>query len=162
MAARTDLFVDVIVPLALPQKYTYRVPQELNDEVRIGKRALVQFGKSKFYSAIIHNVHSQAPSAYTAKYIDSVIDEKPIVTEKQLKMWDWMSFYYMCGPGEVMNAALPSSLKLSSVSNIQLNPVRTRRGGNVGRPTPPGLSVAWRARECRATWTEGVSRPARW
>lgn len=122
MAARTDLFVDVIVPLALPQKYTYRVPQELNDEVRIGKRALVQFGKSKFYSAIIHNVHSQAPSAYTAKYIDSVIDEKPIVTEKQLKMWDWMSFYYMCGPGEVMNAALPSSLKLSSVSNIQLNP----------------------------------------
>lgn len=122
MTARTDLFVDVIVPLALPQKYTYRVPQEFNDEVRIGKRALVQFGKSKFYSAIIHNVHTQAPTAYTAKYIDSVIDEKPIVTEKQLKMWDWMSFYYMCGPGEVMNAALPSSLKLSSVSNIQLNP----------------------------------------
>lgn len=122
MAERTDLFVDVIVPLALPQKYTYRVPQELNDEVHIGKRALVQFGKSKFYSAIIYSVHTHAPTAYVAKYIDSVIDEKPIVTEKQLKMWDWMTFYYMCGPGEVMNAALPSSLKLSSVSNIQLNP----------------------------------------
>jgi len=49
MAARTDLFVDVIVPLALPQKYTYRVPQEFNDEVRRGKRALVHFSKSKFY-----------------------------------------------------------------------------------------------------------------
>ncbi len=122
MAQRTDLFVDVIVPLALPQKYTYRVPQELNDEVYIGKRALVQFGKSKFYSAIIYSVHTHAPTAYTAKYIDSVIDEKPIVTEKQLKMWDWMTFYYMCGPGEVMNAALPSSLKLSSVSHLQLNP----------------------------------------
>lgn len=122
MADRNTLFVDVIVPLALPQKYTYRVPMELNDEARIGKRALVQFGKSKFYSAIIYSVHTTAPTAYTAKYIDSVIDEKPIVTEKQLKMWDWLTFYYMCGPGEVMNAALPSSLKLSSVSHLQLNP----------------------------------------
>jgi primosomal protein N' (replication factor Y) len=97
MADRTDLFVDVIVPLALPQKYTYRVPQEFNDEVYIGKRALVQFGKSKFYSAIIYSVHTHAPTAYVAKYIDSVIDEKPIVTEKQLKLWDWLTFYYMCG-----------------------------------------------------------------
>jgi primosomal protein N' (replication factor Y) len=51
-----------------------------------------------------------------------VIDEKPIVLEKQLQLWDWISYYYMCGPGEVMNAALPSALKLSSVANIQLNP----------------------------------------
>lgn len=122
MADRTTLFVDVIVPLALPLKYTYRVPSELNDEVRSGKRALIQFGKSKFYSAIIYSVHTLAPKEYIAKCIDSVIDEKPIVTEKQLKMWDWLGFYYMCCPGEVMNAALPSSLKLSSISHIQLNP----------------------------------------
>ncbi len=120
--SRTTLFVDVIVPLAVPQKYTYRVPVELNDDVEIGKRVLVQFGKSKFYSAIVANVHDKAPTDYVAKYIDSVIDEKPIVLEKQLKFWDWMAYYYMCGPGEVMNAALPSALKLSSVANIQLNP----------------------------------------
>ena len=120
--SRTTLFVDVIVPLAVPQKYTYRVPVELNDDVEPGKRVLVQFGKSKFYSAIVANVHDKAPTDYVAKYIDSVIDEKPIVLEKQLKFWDWMAYYYMCGPGEVMNAALPSALKLSSVANIQLNP----------------------------------------
>ncbi|MBK7668401.1 MAG: hypothetical protein IPJ32_14325 [Sphingobacteriaceae bacterium] len=119
---RTTLFVDVIVPLAVPQKYTYRVPVELNDEVDLGKRVLVQFGKSKFYSAIVSKVHDKAPTEYVAKYIDSVIDDKPIVLEKQLTFWDWMSYYYMCGPGEVMNAALPSALKLSSVANIQLNP----------------------------------------
>lgn len=119
---RTTLFVDVIVPLAVPQKYTYRVPVELNDEVEIGKRVLVQFGKSKFYSAIVSKVHDKAPVDYVAKYIDSVIDEKPIVLEKQLTFWDWMAYYYMCGPGEVMNASLPSALKLSSVANIQLNP----------------------------------------
>ncbi|MBP7808045.1 MAG: primosomal protein N' [Bacteroidia bacterium] len=119
---RTTLFVDVIVPLAVPQKYTYRVPVELNDEVDLGKRVLVQFGKSKFYSAIVSKVHDKAPTEYVAKYIDSVIDDKPIVLEKQLTFWDWMAYYYMCGPGEVMNAALPSALKLSSVANIQLNP----------------------------------------
>lgn len=119
---RTTLFVDVIVPLAVPQKYTYRVPVEMNDEVELGKRVLVQFGKSKFYSAIVAKVHDKAPTDYVAKYIDSVIDDKPIVLEKQLTFWDWMSYYYMCGPGEVMNAALPSALKLSSVANIQLNP----------------------------------------
>jgi len=120
--SRTTLFVDVIVPLAVPQKYTYRVPVELNNDVEIGKRVLVQFGKSKFYSAIVYKVHEKAPTEYVAKYIDSVIDEKPIVLEKQLTFWDWISYYYMCGPGEVMNAALPSALKLSSVANIQLNP----------------------------------------
>ena len=120
--SRTTLFVDVIVPLAVPQKYTYRVPVEMNDEVDLGKRVLVQFGKSKFYSAIVAKVHDKAPTDYVAKYIDSVIDDKPIVLEKQLTFWDWMAYYYMCGPGEVMNAALPSALKLSSVANIQLNP----------------------------------------
>jgi primosomal protein N' (replication factor Y) (superfamily II helicase) len=120
--SRTTLFVDVIVPLAVPNKYTYRVPVELNDEVKEGKRALVQFGKSKFYSAIIYSVHEKAPTEYVAKYIDSVIDEEPVVIAKQLQLWDWISYYYMCGPGEVMNAALPSALKLSSVSHIQLNP----------------------------------------
>jgi primosomal protein N' (replication factor Y) len=120
--SRTTLFVDVIVPLAVPNKYTYRVPVEMNDEVEIGKRVLVQFGKSKFYSAIVYKVHDKAPADYVAKYIDSVIDEKPIVLQKQLGLWDWIAYYYMCGPGEVMNAALPSALKLSSVANIQLNP----------------------------------------
>ena len=120
--SRTTLFVDVIVPLAVPQKYTYRVPVELNDDVEVGKRVLVQFGKSKFYSAIVYKIHDKAPTDYVAKYIDSVIDEKPIVLKKQLQLWDWVAYYYMCGPGEVMNAALPSALKLSSVANIQLNP----------------------------------------
>ncbi len=119
---RTTYFVDVIIPLAVPKKYTYRVPVDLNEDVEIGKRALVQFGKSKFYSGIIYAIHNNAPKDYVAKYIESVLDERPVVLEQQLKLWDWIAFYYMCGAGEVMNAALPSALKLSSISHIQLNP----------------------------------------
>lgn len=116
------LFADVIVPLSVPNKYTYRVPKELNEAVEIGKRVLVQFGKTKIYTGIIYQIHSNAPKEYQAKYIDTILDEHPIVNETQLKFWDWISFYYCANPGDVMNAALPSGLKLSSTSHVQLNP----------------------------------------
>lgn len=119
---RDTYFVDVIVPLGVPNKYTYRVPLELNHEIAIGKRALVQFGKSKIYTGIIYKIHQTAPSDYSVKYLEAILDDAPIVTELQLKFWDWISFYYCANPGEVMTAALPSGLKLSSTSHIQLNP----------------------------------------
>lgn len=115
-------FVDVILPLPIPNLYTYRVIRELNDAVAVGKRVLVQFGKSKLYSAVISKVHDTAPQHYQAKYIESVLDEQPIVTVTQLKLWEWMSRYYMCTIGEVMNAALPGGLKISSETRLILNP----------------------------------------
>jgi primosomal protein N' (replication factor Y) (superfamily II helicase) len=114
-------FVDVIVPLGVPNKFTYRVPLDLNPELQIGKRALVQFGKSKIYTGIIYHIHQTAPKDYTVKYIEAILDEHPIVTPLQLKFWDWIAFYYFANPGDVMTAALPSGLKLSSSSHIQLN-----------------------------------------
>jgi len=114
-------FVDVIVPLGVPNKYTYRVPTAFNEEIQIGLRVIVQFGKSKFYTGIIYAVHQTAPKGYEAKYIEGLLDEKPIISALHLKFWDWISYYYCANPGDVMNAALPSGLKLSSTSHIQLN-----------------------------------------
>src|SRR5437870_1360477 len=94
-------FADVIVPLSVPNKYTYRVPSELNDKVAIGKRVLVQFGKTKIYTGIIYRIHETAPKDYEAKYIQEVLDEELIVTQTQLSFWDWISFYYCANPGEV-------------------------------------------------------------
>ncbi|HIO71498.1 MAG TPA: DEAD/DEAH box helicase, partial [Flavobacteriales bacterium] len=122
MTERKTYFADVILPLALRQFYTYRVPFEMGDEVQVGKRVVVQFGKSKVYSAIVFSIHETAPSNYQAKYILSVLDSKPIVNGTQLKHWQWISAYYMCTIGEVMASALPSGLKLASESLIELNP----------------------------------------
>ena len=115
-------FIDVIVPLSVPNKFTYRIPEELNDDIAVGKRVIVQFGKSKFYTAIIYNIHQTAPANYVAKYIESIIDENPIIAKQHLQLWDWICQYYLCNPGDVLNAALPSGLKLSSTSHITLNP----------------------------------------
>ena len=119
---RTTLFVDVLLPLPVPGVFTYRVPYDLNQDVSIGKRAVVQFGRSKIYSGLIHNVHNKPPKNHVPKYIFSVLDAFPVVNASQFDFWKWISEYYMSTPGEVMNVALPSALKLASESKIILNP----------------------------------------
>lgn len=113
-------YADVLLPLALPQRYTYAVPFDLVDFLSIGQRVIVQFGKNKYYTAIICELHHRKP-AIEAKLIESIADEFPIVTEKQIAFWKWLSDYYMCTEGEVMNVALPSGFKLSSETNIVFN-----------------------------------------
>ena len=117
---RQTLFVEVILPLAIAKNYTYRVPFQQN-AVAIGKRVIVQFGKSKIYTAIIAGISNKAPDKYEAKYILDILDDQPVVTTAQLQFWTWLADYYLCHIGEVMNAALPSALKLASETKIVLN-----------------------------------------
>src|ERR1700740_2113687 len=113
---RETLFVEVILPLAIAKNYTYRVPYEMNGAVAVGKRAVVQFGKSKLYTAIIASIGKHAPEKYEAKYLIEILDDRPVVSRRQLQFWQWLAEYYMCTVGEVMNAALPSALKLASAT----------------------------------------------
>ncbi|MEO8794952.1 MAG: primosomal protein N' [Daejeonella sp.] len=117
---RQTLFVEVILPLAISKTYTYRVPYGMNEQVEIGKRVIVQFGKSKIYTAIIYKINNEPPSLYEAKYVIDVLDDLPIVTQNQLNLWEWISEYYLCNIGEVMQAALPAALKLASETKITL------------------------------------------
>ena len=103
-------FVDVILPLPLEGMFTYSVPDSLADEVRKGVRLLVPLGKSKRYVAIAVDIHERKP-AFAVKPILEVLDDKPMVTERQLSLWQWIADYYLSPIGEVLNAALPSGLK---------------------------------------------------
>ncbi|MEZ4843741.1 MAG: primosomal protein N' [Bacteroidia bacterium] len=110
----------MILPLALPTEYTYRIPQELNEEIAVGKRVVVQFGKKRIYAAVVFEINQNPPN-YPAKYVLSVLDDVPVVGEQQLQFWRWVANYYLCTMGEVMNAALPNALKLQSQTKITLN-----------------------------------------
>lgn len=120
---RITLFVDILLPLPLPGFYTYRVPYEMNDLVAVGKRVVVQFGKKKIYTAIIRKIHQIPPDYQSVKYILAILDTEAVVNEKQLKFWDWISQYYICNTGDVMNAALPPAFKLASETSIVINPL---------------------------------------
>ncbi|MEJ7558902.1 MAG: primosomal protein N' [Pedobacter sp.] len=117
---RETLFIEVVLPLSLAMNYTYRVPFDLNDQIAVGKRVVVQFGKNKIYTALIKAISANAPEVYEAKYIIDVIDVHPIITESQLQLWEWMTTYYLCNEGDVMSAALPTGLKLASETIIVL------------------------------------------
>jgi len=119
---RKTLFVDVMLPLPVKGLFTYRLPFELNEYIKPGQRVAVQFGRRKLYTALVKNVHEKVPEGYAPKYILSILDEDPIVNNIQFTFWDWMAQYYMCHPGEVMNAALPSAFKLASESKLRLHP----------------------------------------
>ena len=117
------IFADVILPLALPGTYTYGVPDELCDEIAMGKRVEVRFGKNKLYSALVREVHHTAPEGHTPRLVLSVIDTEPVILPWQFALWEWMAEYYACTVGELMLAALPARLKLSGETRIILNPL---------------------------------------
>ncbi len=119
--SKYDTFIDVLLPLAVNQAYTYRVPASLSSSVHIGSRVIVPFHGNRLYTAIVSSVHNKAPIHYEAKYIINILDESPVVLESQINFWRWLADYYLCNIGDVMNAALPSAMKLSSESNLVIN-----------------------------------------
>ncbi len=118
---KAGVYVDVIIPIPVPNLFTYKVPELLVPEVIPGKRVVVPFGKQKLQSGLVRKVHNFS-GQMDIKEIISVLDEKILVNQRQFEFWDWISSYYMCYPGEVMNAALPSALKLQSETLVRLNP----------------------------------------
>ncbi len=112
-------FIDVILPIPVANDFTYSVSAAEAAFISPGMRVAVPFGKSKIYAAIVVQVHSQVPTIYEAKEIEHILDETPVVTPQQLKLWSWMANYYMCSKGEVMRAALPSAFLLESETIIQ-------------------------------------------
>ncbi|EOZ98370.1 Helicase PriA essential for oriC/DnaA-independent DNA replication [Indibacter alkaliphilus LW1] len=115
-------FADVIIPVPIPKMFTYKIPKNFRDEIGIGFRVIVQFGKKKVLTGVIAKVHQKPPAAYEAKPILDLLDNHATVNPLQIRFWAWMAEYYCCNIGDVMNAALPSGLKLSSESKIQVNP----------------------------------------
>ncbi|MDR1056058.1 MAG: primosomal protein N' [Prevotellaceae bacterium] len=117
------MFVDVILPLALSELFSYSVPAEWANTIVPGIRVAVQVGQKKLYSAIVYRVYEDKPATgYVIKEIFSVLDETPIVNDYQLKLWEWISAYYMCSLGEVMKVALPAGLKMESETRVCIVP----------------------------------------
>lgn len=140
---RRTFFVDVLLPLHLPGSYTYRVPFEYNDTIRVGQRVVVQFGNKRLYSALVRRVHEEVP-AYTTKYVLSILDQKPIVSEREFRFYEWMASYYMCYPGDVMAVAIPSAFRLSSESYIVVHPDFTGEYGDLSEDEINVLDVLTR------------------
>ncbi|OBX22251.1 MULTISPECIES: replication restart helicase PriA [Bizionia] len=116
-----DFFIDVILPIPLEKSFTYRITPAESEFIKPGMRVSVPFGKSKIYTGIVQAIHTNEPLIYEAKDIHQILDETPIVTQAQFRLWEWMSNYYMCTVGDVMRAALPGAFILDSETIISKN-----------------------------------------
>ena len=112
-----NFFVEVILPLALPKTFTYRVSEAEFYYLMKGFRVAVPV-KNKIYTALVIDLHQTSPTLYEAKEIHQILDEKPIVNQLQINHWFWIASYYMCTIGDVYRSALPSALLLESETII--------------------------------------------
>ena len=104
------LYVEVILSLPLDGTFTYSVPDTLAPQVRMGVRVVVPLGRSKTYTAMAVSTHNDKPE-FDTRDILQVVDDSPVLPERQLRLWQWISTYYMCALGDVFKAALPAGLK---------------------------------------------------
>ena len=115
-------YADVILPLPLENSYTYSIPADLEQTVTAGCRVIVHFGKKRYYTAIVMDVHERKPdNPFETKEIYTLLDATPILRRPQLRFWRWIASYYMCKLGDVYKAALPSGLKLESETAVTYN-----------------------------------------
>jgi primosomal protein N' (replication factor Y) len=114
-----QVFAAVLLPLPFPEPFTYRIPLHLLPSVKPGHRVVVQFGARKVLTGVVTALGSKAPNGVQAKYILDVLDDSPLVTGQQLAFFQFIARYYLCTAGEVLQAALPAGLKLSSTSMLQ-------------------------------------------
>ncbi|MEO8591447.1 MAG: primosomal protein N' [Flavobacteriales bacterium] len=129
------MFVDVILPLAVPGSFTYAIPDGAG-VVLPGMRVAVPFGRGrKVYGGLVRAVTDVHPGHREVRELLSILDGSPIVTEEQLSLWERIAEHYLCSLGEVMIAALPAQLTLSSETRLVAAPFGvndtpvTRRAG---------------------------------
>ncbi len=111
-------FADVILPLPLPKPFTYKLSEKESKVLKVGYRVAVSFGKRKIYTGIISKLHNDDPLNYEVKPLEFIYDSKPIVDQKRIDFWTWMSKYYFSPIGDILKAAVPSTLLLQSESII--------------------------------------------
>lgn len=112
-------YANIVLPVPLDAQFSYIVPDALADKVQVGMRVVVPFGKTKTYVGIISLYPAPEPAnsvdekgkKITFKEILSIFEPAPILVPEQLKLWQWMSNYYMTPIGDVYKAAFPSGLK---------------------------------------------------
>ena len=112
-------YVDVILPLPLPGLFTYSISSGMERDVAFGKRVLVPLGRSKKYIAMVVRIHEQKPS-FDVKDVEQVLDDIPMLLDKQYRLWTWISEYYMAPLGDVYNAAFPAGLKSTKKSKPKM------------------------------------------
>ena len=102
------MYVSVALPLPLPMLFSYRVPLEFLDYIKVGIRVLVPF-RSKQLTAVVFSIHKKDPFKNSKDLLD-IIDNIPVVRQETFYLAQWVSDYYRVPIGEVIFSMFPPKL----------------------------------------------------
>ena len=110
-----NYYADVILPLPLQGTFTYELSKKEYENLGIGHRVAVSFGKRKVYTGVIKEIHTNKPQLYETKPIEFIYDNYQLISELQIDFWSWISKYYFHSIWEMfLKAAVPSTFLLES------------------------------------------------
>ncbi len=114
-------WIQAVLNVPLMQSFTYSIPENLENEVALGKRCEVFFGNRKM-TAFIIEVLSELPKnlGFPAEKIKPIIrylDKEALVTQELIELSKWISNYYICGQGEALSAMIPSGRRETEFSS---------------------------------------------
>lgn len=112
------MFVEIVFPLPFRKAFTYSVPNELQDYVKVGLRAVAPFGKRILTGFIINIPKTVSLKKEEIKPISDILDDKPIFTIKTLKFFEWISEYYLCSLGEALRLLVPQGTDVETKRKI--------------------------------------------
>ena len=95
---------------AIDKLYSYRVPDELREQVQIGTRVLVPFGFGNKRAEAVVLAFREDAGEFKLKPIVEVLDETPILTAEQLRLAAWMRERLYCTYFDCVHAMLPAGL----------------------------------------------------
>lgn len=117
-------FAELALPLPLRQTFTYSLPENLRENVKIGSRLLVPFGKRNLtgYVVELHETLDEALEVEESQIKDAVelLDEEPLLTDEILKLTQWTADYYAASWGEVLKASLPAGVNVETEQIVQI------------------------------------------
>src|SRR5438128_1435135 len=120
MASGLSEFAEVAIPVAVHGTFTYAIPPELRDAVRLGSRVEVPFG-AKRNTGFVVALSDQAPEGSRIKPIRAVLDdEEPALLPEIIDLCRWAAEYYIAPLGEMLRVALPANMAARGKREIVL------------------------------------------
>ena len=110
--------VDIALPVPIDCAFTYLVPPELVNEVQLGRRVLVPFGRKKLGGVVVG--FPRTSSIETLRPLLDVLDPSPTFSEEMLSFTRWIAEYYLAPWGDVLKAAIPQGAAAGSTQRVRL------------------------------------------
>lgn len=113
------MYAEIVFDVPLNQRFTYLVPQDLQDAMQPGIRILAPFGK-RILTGYVVGIPETPPEDIELKKIADILDQEPVISMGIMQLAEWIAEYYLCGFGEALKAALPAGTSIESKRTVRL------------------------------------------